>query len=224
MLMAALTLERLWQPFVYGIEKTEYTPKEKEDFLQIEELRMDMIWERVKSGKVNPKHLSIFDETMEREYELTDVDRNVFGAELDGRAAYLGDRIVGVAKSFFTVSKFDIGQCAQTVSNGLSVIMWEINNMLYIDAYEKSYQIFKVNSELTKYIKNNHPAVLEELQRVEMDMELGTVNKLILTIGFDFIIPFSQLFIRKKIDLGKFLIRYFSSSLINIVVYNTIDF
>lgn len=53
---------------------------------------------------------------------------------------------------------------------------------------------------------------------------LGTVNKLILTIGFDFIIPFSQLFIRKKIDLGKFLIRYFSSSLINIVVYNTIDF
>ena len=125
LLMAALTLERLWQPFVYGIEKTEYTPKEKEDFLQIEELRMDMIWERVKSGKVNPKHLSIFDETMEREYELTDVDRNVFGAELDGRAAYLGDRIVGVAKSFFTVSKFDIGQCAQTVSNGVSVIMWE---------------------------------------------------------------------------------------------------
>ena len=173
LLMAALTLERLWQPFVYGIEKTEYTPKEKEDFLQIEELRMDMIWERVKSGKVNPKHLSIFDETMEREYELTDVDRNVFGAELDGRAAYLGDRIVGVAKSFFTVSKFDIGQCAQTVSNGVSVIMWEINNMLYIDAYEKSYQIFKVNSELTKYIKNNHPAVLEELQRVEMDMELA---------------------------------------------------
>lgn len=139
LLMAALTLERLWQPFVYGIEKTEYTPKEKEDFLQIEDLRMDMIWERVKSGKVNPKHLSIFDETMEREYELTDVDRNVFGAELDGRAAYLGDRIVGVAKSFFTVSKFDIGQCAQTVSNGVSVIMWEINNMLYIDAYEKSY-------------------------------------------------------------------------------------
>lgn len=173
LVMAALTLERLWQPFVYGIEKTEYTAKEKEDFLQIEELRMDMIWERIKSGKVNPKHLSKFDETMEREYELTDVDRNVFGAELDGRAAYLSARIVGVAKSFFTVSKFDIGQCAQTVSNGLSVIMWEINNMLYIDVYEESYQIFKVNSKLTKYIKNNHPAVLEELQRVEKDMELA---------------------------------------------------
>ena len=173
LVMAALTLERLWQPFVYGIEKTEYTAKEKEDFLQIEELRMDMIWERIKSGKVNPKHLNKFDETMEREYELTDVDRNVFGAELDGRAAYLSARIVGVAKSFFTVSKFDIGQCAQTVSNGLSVIMWEINNMLYIDVYEESYQIFKVNSKLTKYIKNNHPAVLEELQRVEKDMELA---------------------------------------------------
>ena len=35
LLMAALTLERLWQPFVYVIQKTEYTPKEKEDFLQI---------------------------------------------------------------------------------------------------------------------------------------------------------------------------------------------
>lgn len=58
----------------------------------------------------------------------------------------------------------------------------------------------------------------------DVKIYLGTVNKLILTIGFDFIIPFSQLFIRKKIDLGKFLIRYFSSSLINIVVYNTIDF
>lgn len=50
---------------------------------------------------------------------------------------------------------------------------------------------------------------------VEEEKDLGTVNKLILTIGFDFIIPFPQLFIRKKIDLGKFLIRYFSPSLIN---------
>ena len=49
---------------------------------------MDMVWERIKSGKVNPKHSSIFDETMELEYKLTDVDRNAFGAELDERANY----------------------------------------------------------------------------------------------------------------------------------------
>ncbi len=170
--MTALTLERLWQPFIYGIEKTEYTTKEREDFLQIEELRMDMIWERIKSGKVNPKHLNIFNETLEQEYILTDVDRNVSGAEQDERAAYLTSRLINIAESFFTESKFDIEQCVQTVDIGLSVIMWEIGNMLYFDIYKESDEIYDINSKLTKYIKNNHPAVLEELQRVEMDMEL----------------------------------------------------
>ena len=173
LVMAALTLERLWQPFIDGIEKTEYTTKEREDFLQMEELRMDMIWERIKSGKVNPKHSSIFHETMELEYRLTDVNRNVFGAELDERAIYLDARLVDIAGSFFTESKFDIEQCALTVSIGLSVIMSEINNMLYHDVYEESYQMYKINSKVTKYVKNNHPAVSEELQRVEMDMELA---------------------------------------------------
>lgn len=173
LVMAALALERLWKPFVCGIEKTEYTAKEREDFLHLEELRMDMVWERIKSGKVNPKHSSIFDETMELEYKLTDVERNVFGAELDERATYLDARLTGIAGSFFTESKFDIEQCAQTVSKGLSVIMNEINNMLYIDVYEESYHIYKINSKLTQYVKNNHPTVSEELQRVEMDMELA---------------------------------------------------
>ena len=173
LVMTALTLERLWQPFIYGIEKTEYTTKEREDFLQIEELRMDMIWERIKSGKVNPKYSSIFDETLEQEYILTDVNRNTFGAEQDERAVYLASRLINISGSFFTESKFDIEQCAQTVSMGLSVIMWEIGNMLYVDVYEESYQLFKINSKLTQYIKNNHPAVLEELQRVETDMELA---------------------------------------------------
>ncbi len=173
LLIAALTLERLWQPFIYGIEKTEYTTKEREDFLQIEELRMDMIWERIKSGRANPKHLSIFHETMELEYKLTDVDRNVFGAELDKRTTYLDAEFINVAESFFAKSKFNIQLCAITVSSALSFIMGEINDMLYIDVYEESYQIFKINSKLTQYIKNNHPAVLEELQRVETDMELA---------------------------------------------------
>lgn len=173
LVMTALTLERLWQPFIYGIEKTEYTTKEREDFLQIEELRMDMIWERIKSGKVNPKYSSIFDETLEQEYILTDVNRNTFGAEQDERAVYLASRLINISGSFFTESTFDIEQCAQTISMGLSVIMWEIGNMLYVDVYEESYQLFKINSKLTQYIKNNHPAVLEELQRVETDMELA---------------------------------------------------
>ena len=173
LVMTALTLERLWQPFIYGIAKTEYTTKEREDFLQIEELRMDMIWERIKSGKVNPKYSNIFDETLEQEYILTDVNRNTFGAEQDERAVYLASRLINISGSFFTESKFDIEQCAQTVSMGLSVIMWEIGNMLYVDVYEESYQLFKINSKLTQYIKNNHPAVLEELQRVETDMELA---------------------------------------------------
>ena len=173
LVMAALTLERLWKPFVYGIEKTEFTAKEREDFLQMGELWMDMVWERVKSGKVNPKHSSIFDETMELGYRLTDVNRNAFGAELDKRASYLYSPFIQVAESFFTESKFDIEQCAQTVNHVLSVIMSEIGNMLYHDVYEESYQVCKINSKLTKYVKNNHPAVSEELQRVEMDMELA---------------------------------------------------
>ncbi len=172
LVITALSLERLWQPFIYGIAKTEYTTKEREDFLQIEELRMDMIWERIKSGKVNPKHSNIFDKTLEQEYILADVNRNTFGAELDERT-YLTSRLIQISESFFTKSKFDIEQCAQTVSMGLSVIMREINNMLYVDVYEESYQLFKINSKLTQYIKNNHPAVLEELQRVEVDMELA---------------------------------------------------
>ena len=109
---------------------------------------------------------------MELEYKLTDVDRNAFGAELDERAIYLDVRLINMAGSFFTESKFDIEQCAITVSKGLSVIMNEINNMLYHDVYEESYQIYKINSKLTQYVKDNHPRVLEELQRVEMDLEL----------------------------------------------------
>ena len=173
LVITALTLERLWQPFIYGIEKTEYTIKEKEDFLQIEKLRMDMIWERVKTGRVNPKHSSIFNETMKREYELTSADRNTFGAELDERAIYLDSELIQISRSFFTKSKFDIEQCAITVSSVVSSIMYEIDNILYFNFYEKSSQIYEINSKLTQYIKNNHPAVLEELQRVETDMELA---------------------------------------------------
>ncbi len=173
LVITALTLERLWQPFIYGIEKTEYTIKEKEDFLQIEKLRMDMIWERVKTGRVNPKHSSIFNETMKREYELTSADRNTFGAELDERAIYLDSELIQISRSFFTKSKFDIEQCAITVSSVVSSIMCEIDNILYFNYYEESSQIYEINSKLTQYIKNNHPAVLEELQRVETDMELA---------------------------------------------------
>ncbi len=173
LVITALTLERLWQPFIYGIEKTEYTIKEKEDFLQIEKLRMDMIWERVKTGRVNPKHSSIFNETMKQEYELADVNRNTFGAEQDERAIYLASRLINISRSFFTKSKFDIEQCTQTVSSVVSSIMYEIDNILYFNYYEESSQIYEINSKLTQYIKNNHPAVLEELQRVETDMELA---------------------------------------------------
>ena len=87
--------------------------------------------------------------------------------------SYLTSRLINIAESFFTESKFDIEQCVQTVDIGLSVIMWEIGNMLYIDIYKESDGIYDINSKLTKYIKNNHPAVLEELQRVETDMELA---------------------------------------------------
>ena len=171
--ITALALERLWKSFVDGIEKTEYTTKEKEDFLQMEKLRMDMIWERVKTGRVNPKHLSIFNETMKREYELTSADRNTFGAELDERAIYLDSELIQISRSFFTKSKFDIEQCAITVSSVVSSIMCEIDNILYFNFYEKSSQIYEINSKLTQYIKNNHSTVLEELQRVETDMELA---------------------------------------------------
>lgn len=173
LVMTALSLERLWQPFIYGIAKTEYTTKEREDFLQIEELRMDMIWERIKSGKVNPKHSNIFDKTLEQEYILADVNRNTFGAEQDERASYLASELLNIAKSFFTKSKFDAEQCAITVSSVVSSIMCEIDNILYFNYYEESSQIYEINSKLTQYVKNNHFAVLEELQRVETDMELA---------------------------------------------------
>ncbi len=173
LVMTALSLERLWQPFIYGIAKTEYTTKEREDFLQIEELRMDMIWERIKSGKVNPKHLNIFNKTLQQEYILADVNRNTFGAEQDERASYLASELLNIAKSFFTKSKFDAEQCAITVSSVVSSIMCEIDNILYFNYYEESSQIYEINSKLTQYVKNNHFAVLEELQRVETDMELA---------------------------------------------------
>ena len=173
LVITALSLERLWQPFIYGIAKTEYTTKEREDFLQIEELRMDMIWERIKSGKVNPKHLNIFNKTLQQEYILADVNRNTFGAEQDERASYLASELLNIAKSFFTKSKFDAEQCAITVSSVVSSKMCEIDNILYFNYYEESSQIYEINSKLTQYVKNNHFAVLEELQRVETDMELA---------------------------------------------------
>ena len=43
LVMTALALEQLWKSFVDGIEKTECTTKKREDFLQMEKLRMDMV-------------------------------------------------------------------------------------------------------------------------------------------------------------------------------------
>ena len=39
--------------------------------------------------------------------------------------------------------------------------------------YLIQYQILKKNSDLTRYVMDNHPIVLEEIKRVEMDMELA---------------------------------------------------
>lgn len=172
LVITALGLERMWKPFVQGIEKTEYTIKEKTDFLQIEELRMNMVWERIKSGEVNHEYLDKFHETMEHEYKIIDVESNTYGAELQIEACYLDSQLSNIAKSFFTECGFDDERCAETVSMVLALILYKIKDMLYKDIYKESYRTFKKNSNLTRYVTDNHPSVLEEIKRVEMDMEM----------------------------------------------------
>lgn len=173
LVVTALGLERMWKPFVQGLEKTEYTVNERTEFLQIEELRMDMVWERIKRGEVNHEALEQFHETMEREYKIIDVERNTYGAELEVGACYLDSQLIAVAESFFTELKFNDERCAETVSDVLALILRTINDMLYREIYGESYRIFQLNRDLTRHVLDHHPCVLEEIKRVEMDLELA---------------------------------------------------
>lgn len=173
LVVTALGLERMWKPFVQGLEKTEYTANERTEFLQIEELRMDLVWERIKRGEVNHESLEQFHETMEREYKIIDVERNTYGSELEVEACYLDSQLIAAAESFFTESKFDEERCAEIVSMVLGLILHTINDMLYREVYKEFYRISKVNSDLTRDVLEHHPGVLEEIKRVEMDLELA---------------------------------------------------
>lgn len=173
LVITALGLERMWKPFVQGIEKTEYTIEEKTVFLEIQQLRLDMVWERIQRGETDNEYLDKFHETMEREYKIIDVERNTYGAELDVEAIYLDSQLSVTAESFFSESGFDEERCAETVSKVLTLILYTIKDILYKDIYKESYQILKKNSDLTRYVMDNHPIVLEEIKRVEMDMEMA---------------------------------------------------
>lgn len=141
-----------------------------------------------------------------------------FNAEIQ-KAEYIDFRqtILGTEFKIPIFDELDREQLIEAV-NGL---FWTTSYKLFKQVFSDDSRYMTVHQakglEWDKVIVSVMPGSRDKIN-------IGTVNKLILTIGFDFIIPFSQLFIRKKIDLGKFLIRYFSSSLINIVVYNTIDF
>lgn len=75
--VGALTLERLWQPFLVGISTCPYFEQEREAVVRLEEECLDLIWTRIQRGFVQESDWSEFCERFDKIEEISaEVDLN----------------------------------------------------------------------------------------------------------------------------------------------------
>lgn len=165
LVVTVFALEKMWKPYVEGIHKSECTEAEISEVLQMAEQCMHRIWERIKRGKPLSEDLDSWNKMCDRFNEMFDEDEVEFCEE----ALWFDGELIGSAWVFFNESKFDVKRCAGTVSRVLDMIIGRIGAVLF-EYYPK---LEKQNRKQYESIMTNHPAVLNELKRINMDIELA---------------------------------------------------
>ena len=156
--VAALALEREWFPFVEGLKESGFPDDVISELLQLAEQWMQLIWERVKSGHFCQDNKKRFEEIRERYSEVLD-GLSEFGAELEGKSLYLDSALSSDSECFFNESECDLECCADAVCGILDMI-----EDIIVDS--------GVDKEQLTDVLNYHPMIIEELKRIDLDVEL----------------------------------------------------
>lgn len=173
LVITALALERMWMPYWIGVHKTDYTDEERTRHIKIVEEWMQMIWGRIERGYAFPGDYDRFSELLVQLNDILDPEMTVNEAELDPDANYLLDGISDCADSFLVEDEFVSGRCKSVVEGVLDMLMDGLSMSLFDDIYESSYEIKEKNEELSNDILEHHPALVDEVLRVEADKALA---------------------------------------------------
>lgn len=165
LVVGALAIERLWQPFVIGISTCAYSEQEREDVVQLEEKCLDLIWARIQRTSAQESDWKDFCELFDQIEEISaEVDLNF------------------QAKSFYCAIVDFAGWClkpcregqivrprADTVVCPLELIVDTIMNSLTAKPGEFAGERQTMNQDTLL----NHPGVISEMQRINDDIELA---------------------------------------------------
>lgn len=146
LVVGALALERLWQPFLIGISECAYFEHEREAVIQLEEKCLDLIWARIQRGSAQESDWIEFCELFDQIEELSDeVDLNI------------------LAKSFYCAIADFAYWCLQPYEQ-------EKRAGVAVCALELIVELMAKPSERTT---KEDEAVNAEIQRIDDDIELS---------------------------------------------------
>lgn len=165
LVVMALALEKMWVPYLEGIRKSECTEEEKIEILKMAEQCMYRVWRRIKRGKPSEEDLEYWNKMCDRLNEMFDGEEIEFGED----ALWFDGELIGSAWTFFIKNQFDIEYCVNTVSRVLDMIIGRLDAIL--DEYNPKLKM--QNSEQYDSIIRNHPALLNELKRINIEIQLA---------------------------------------------------
>jgi len=167
LVIEALALERMWTLFTESIIESGFPSDIISIILQVNEQRMQMVWESVKTGKASSGDYKKF-------WELQDYlneqlwDNGIY--ELEGCTFVFDSTITNEAWCFFKRSDHDVSCCAEVIVNILELLI----NQLYDQSEEGGLDLAKHNSAgYGDFMFKEHPLLKNELMRIDADIELA---------------------------------------------------
>ena len=165
LVVGALAIERLWQPFVNGISKCSYSEQEREDVVRLEGKCLDLIWARIQRASVQDRDWEDFCELFDQIEEISaEVDLNI------------------QAKSFYCAIVDFAGWCLKPCKEGqvirpradtaVCTLELIVNNIMSSSMAIPSKPAGE-NQIMCQDILLNHPEVIAEIQRIDADVELA---------------------------------------------------
>lgn len=165
LVVMALALEKMWEPYLVGIQKSDCTELVESEMFHMAEQCMQRIWERIKRGKPCLEDLGNWNKMCDRFNDIFDGEEIEFSEE----ALWFDGELVGSAWLFLDDSEFDIKRCASMVSRVLEMIIGKIDSVLYKDHPKLKMQ----DPEQYQSIIMNHPAIINELKQINLDIQLA---------------------------------------------------
>lgn len=165
LVVMALALEKMWEPYLVGIQKSGCTELVESEMFHMAEQCMQRIWERIKRGKPCLEDLGNWNKMCDRFNDIFDGEEIEFSEE----ALWFDGELVGSAWLFLDDSEFDIKRCASMVSRVLEMIIGKIDSVLYKDHPKLKMQ----DPEQYQSIIMNHPAIINELKQINLDIQLA---------------------------------------------------